>query len=466
MLLALVFTSRLEATGPRLAIAQTTLPGRVTVVGEGFAANAHVELLWQDSSAGMPSVTTNEDGNFGVVVSVPEDVTLGTHLLTAREHAAGTETREAAVAIHVVLPPDHSGMAMGPADVMAAANPTSEPGEDPEHIVLPHAGHATPSPSATATGTAEPVAAVVTPAPPADPPAPPAPPADDHSGGHPPPSGNAVTCSGYAEPRVFLEVHAWWEGEPLAAGQIAHLHAGTCFPLGQTVSGQVPFDVRIVMHDNPGHLYRYETGLFTDGNGENSNPVQGLDLHCPTTCEFWVRSVIDTSLANDGWHEVRFKPRVQFSNGEVQLTSSGWPLRTENGNTEGGFRDGAGGVVGRGWYDGRGYQNPVLQTLDGVLPGQVVSGVWQPTVRLDAGSEGLPVTFSAAYVDPDFHTNDEDGTGGGVVIGTWPGPQRGPITIDTRGLSDGVHTLGLRVDAGHGDGRLVGLQYVQFVVDN
>jgi hypothetical protein len=471
MLLALVFTSRLEAAGPRLAVANTTLPGRVTVVGEGFAANAHVELLWHDSSAGMPSVTTDEDGHFGIVMSVPDDVTLGTHLLTAREHAGGAEPREAAVAIHVVMPPDHSGMAMGPADAIAAADPTSEPGEDPEQIVVPHAGHAMPSPSSAATP--EPVAAVVTPVPAAAPPphpAPPAPPADAHAGGHPPASGNPVTCSGYAEPRTFLEVHAWWEGAPLAAGQIAHVHAGTCFPLGQTVSGQVPFDVRIVMHDNPGHLYRYETALFTDGQGAEDVSVVDLDHRCATTCEFWVRTVVDTSGANDGWHEFRFKPRVRFSNGEVQLTSSGWPLRTENGNPDGGFRDTSDGpwldIVGRGWYDGHGYQNPVLRSVDAVLPGNVVSGLWQPEVRLDAGSEGDPATFSAVYIDPDFHHNDEDSNGGGVVIGQWNGLQRGPVAIDTSRLSNGWHTLALRVDAQNGDSRLVGLQYIQIFVQN
>ncbi len=89
-----------------------------------------------------------------------------------------------------------------------------------------------------------------------------------------------------------MEVHTWWEGDPIPAGQIAHLHAGTCFPLGQTVSGNVAFDVRIVMHDNPGQLYRYETGLHTDGRGEGDLAVQELNQRCATTCEYWVRSVV------------------------------------------------------------------------------------------------------------------------------------------------------------------------------
>jgi hypothetical protein len=152
------------------------------------------------------------------------------------------------------------------------------------------------------------------------------------------------------------------------------------------------------------------------------------------------------------------------------FTASGWPLRTENGNPDGGFRDEGGApwldIVGRGWYDGHGYQNPVLRTVDGVLPGQVVAGVWTPTLRLDAGSEGEPSTFTAAYVDPEFHFNDEDSTGGGVVLGSWAGEFRGPLAIDTRGLANGQHTLVLRVDAAHNGTRLVGLQYVPFIVNN
>jgi len=284
------------------------------------------------------------------------------------------------------------------------------------------------------------------------------------------PARNPVDCSGYPEPRTFMEVHTWWEGDPIPAGQIAHLHAGTCFPLGQTVSGNVAFDVRIVMHDNPGQLYRYETGLHTDGRGEGDLAVQELNQRCATTCEYWVRSVVDTSRANDGWHELRFKPRVRFSNGDVQLTSSGWALRTENGNADGGFRDGEDGtwldVVGRGWYDGSGYQNAVLRTVEGVLPGQVVRGVWEPTIRLDAGSDGFEPTFSAAYVDPNFHHNDEDSDGGGLVLGKWSGERRGPLTIDTRRLSNGLHTLVLRVESEHSGTRLAGLQYVNFIVDN
>ncbi|MGH2427415.1 MAG: hypothetical protein ACRDGV_00815 [Candidatus Limnocylindria bacterium] len=462
-------STRVEAASPELSVIMAAVPGgAVVAAGEGFAPNAHIELRWNGSSQGMAVVIADSAGRFETVVTVPADAEEGSYELTAVEHSSDSgEPREATVTVRVLELP----VAVEPDPTPVLADPTTtDLGGGPELTVpAPQLPSEEPTPAPTTVAAPAPAPVVTT----GEPTAQPTPEQHEESAtaqqpGHAAGSGNPVTCTGYPEPRTFLQIHTWWEGDPLAEGQIAHLHAASCVPLGQTVSGVVTFDTLITLHDNPGHLFRYETALFTNHAGQGNLHAVGMDETCGTgrTCEYWVRTRVDTTKANDGWHELRFKPRVELSNGEVMLTSSGWPIRTENGNSDGGQRDGIGGIVGRGWYTDNGYQNPVLQSLTGVLPGQTVSGVWQPQVRLDAGSGGGQTTFSAAYIGPDFHHNDEDSDGGGIVLGQWNSEFRGSLRIDTTTMANGLHTLVLRVDAVDGGKRLTGLQYVDFVVAN
>lgn len=277
----------------------------------------------------------------------------------------------------------------------------------------------------------------------------------------------------YPEKRVWLEIHTWWEGAPLAAGQIAHVHCELWFPLGQDLKGIVNFDTRIVMHKNPGVLFRYDS-WFEGGGG---NPFTALKDRIPAgeqTFSRVVHTTVDTRKAPDGWYEYRPKARVRHSNGDTQLTSAGWPANFQNGNPEktGGFRTGIDdgrGITGRGWYSrDHGYQNSLyVKPVADVLPGATVSGTWKPVVRLNTGSGGHPTTFTAAYIDPDFHSNPEDGDGNAVlVVGKWNGPKRGEVSIDTTKLTNGSHKLVLRTEARFNEERLVTLQYVPFQVQN
>jgi hypothetical protein len=477
--LGLIFVqARPMPADPVLEFASIVVPGgQVAISGAGFMASAQIELQWKGIAAEIAGVQADAAGRFEAVVAVPGDIAPGVYTIIATEYArAAGAAREVTVAIRVVAQSESPGpdvvreetrpVASSPEPLAEAVPPTADAqprsSEDPPDHDEQHAAAAdamTPSPAAThapASATPEPSTAHSTHSPS---------PSPDHGGG----GGGSMSCAGYPEPRTFLEVHSWWEGAPLQEGQIAHLHAGTCFPLGQTVSGPVTFDVRIVMHDNPGHLYRYETGLHTDGHGESDLPVVALDQRCAATCEFWVRTVVDTSGANDGWHELRFKPRVRFSDGSVQFTSSGWPLRTANGNAAGGSLDGSDAtpdVVGRGWFEDHGYQNPTLRSVDAVLPGRTLSGEWRPTLRLDAGAGGSTPTFTAAYLNPDFHHHDEDSDGGGILLGKWNGPFRGELGIDTRTLPNGEYTLVLRVEHKSGGSRVTGLQYIPILVRN
>lgn len=262
-------------------------------------------------------------------------------------------------------------------------------------------------------------------------------------------------CSGYPEPRTFLEVQAWWKGANTPNGR-AHLHAGTCFPLGQKVSGKVRFDIRVIMHNNPGRLFSLSAGVF----GGQDRYLK-LDKKCQDTCTWWFTMTVDTRSTLDGWHEFRFKPRVRFHNGKRMMTSTGWPAFIDNGVRSGDeARPGIGALVARGWYEGEGYQNPQLENAWDALRDSV-HGLWTPEVKLDRGAQGFRPTTVAAYIDPDFHMGDP-----GMIILSRSRPYRGELEIHTRRLANGWHRLVLRVTAWHNDRQNSGIEVIYFNVAN
>jgi hypothetical protein len=223
----------------------------------------------------------------------------------------------------------------------------------------------------------------------------------------------------------------------------------------------VRFDTRIIMHNSPGHLYSLSTDLFTNGYGSGTNVYVPLDIHCSEmTCTYWVTTYVDTSGADDGWHEFRFKPRVEFPDGRKQMTSTGWVVRTENGNPAGSSREAAGKVIGRGWYDGEGYQNPDIRDMAVLLSGPV-HGTWTVPVRLDRGADAFVPTFSGAYIDPAFHDDNP-----GLVIKQVSGPYIGNLYIDTTNLANGPHRLVLRVESVHDGETSTGIMVYPFIVQN
>ena len=337
-----------------------------------------------------------------------------------------------------------------------SAHQVGAPLETPQHpgftAMLEHRGHPTGDPTAAVTTEDTlPAAAAASPVPTVSPAGQPAAMAV---------MGNPIDCSGYAEPRVFLEVQDWWLQTPGAAGtSFGHVHVGTCFPYGATLSGVVGFDVRVVMHENPGVLQRVDIGLFT-GEDEDGGVLVGVPFQttCVGTCTFWGHAEVDTAAAGyDGWQEFRFKARVDEPDGARMVTSSGWPVNLANGNPSREWRDGA-GVTGRGWYTDVGYQNASLAAL----PVGPVSGTWTPTVRMGPGSGGSAATYHVAAVDPDVHA----GMPGWVVL-EGAGEYRGPLSVDTTQLANGRHRLVLRSDSALPNGSThSGLLVVTFDVSN
>ncbi len=300
-------------------------------------------------------------------------------------------------------------------------------------------------------------------------------------------ASTATDCSAYPEKRVFLESQAaWWPSGVTSYGAAEHVHAGTCFPYLQTVSGVVRFDVRSHLHNPtlpPGDCGtgdpcpRLEAVRVQGYNNTPDAPAELVGLAevrprrgCASAdCEFSTTMNIDTSeLSHDGLYEFRVHTEMKSADGAETLATNGWLVYVRNGKP---VRDTTAPVrlpqsEGRGWYrlpDGAelGYEN--VRFLD-ELPTGPVSGVWTPRIRTLAGSDGEPVAQSFASVDPAFHAVPENR---GEVLLDQPGPFNGSMAIDTTRLRNGPHKLFVRADADEPDStRLSGALVVPFTVNN
>jgi hypothetical protein len=280
---------------------------------------------------------------------------------------------------------------------------------------------------------------------------------------------NPLTCEGYPEPRVFTEVQSWWEGNNVDG--VAHVHGGTCFPVLGTVSGTVHFDVRVMMHNNPGTLTEVFFGVF---NYEQVHGIARPNARCDDggsnvdTCTFWYSFNVDTTKAGaDGLMTFRMKPQVTLPDGKEMFTSGDWPVTFDNGFPQGGSHGASvttWALVNRGWYDdGFDYQNPDLQTPSAL--NSPFTGIEPLKLRLDAGSGGFPTTYSAMLIDPDFH-NPDPSKHKGTVIFERNGPTRLTYNFDTTVIPDGPHRLVLLSAATVGGQTNTGVSSVNIVVDN
>jgi PKD repeat protein len=280
-----------------------------------------------------------------------------------------------------------------------------------------------------------------------------------------PGNGNPLTCEGYPERRIFLEAQSWWVQTPGKAGtDFGHLHVATCFPWAQDLTGTVHFDVRIVMHKNPGVFRQLRIQIF------NAAPdtVSEQELRCPEeTCTWWFPIEVNTATATkDGCQEFRIQAHVDEPDGNRALATNGWRANLVNGDPVDDYCDfrGFNFVEGRGWYgdfggEEFGYENG---RLEDPLPTAPISGVWAPHVKMGPGAGGIPTTYHSVHVDPNFHHDHH-----GVVLEEGPGKFDDELPIDTRLLADGAHRLVLRTDADTDTGStLSGLLVIPFTVAN
>ena len=260
-----------------------------------------------------------------------------------------------------------------------------------------------------------------------------------------------LACTGYPEPRVFLEVQSWWK-EPGASSPF-HLHAGTCFPLLQNMSGTSTFDVQVKLHHNPGTLFAISFDFYTGYEQFVNIP----DVVCGATndCTYWYSVTVNWNDVPAGWRELRLKPRIKLpacgpapcdeDPGATQITSSGWPLQVRGGTagnrSECASPTGQCQVQSRGWYEHRGYANVAPYQARDVLGPPTFSGTskalrWRIYNNVGSGDD-TPLTKAECYIDPDFH--NPNWTPNPFWTSTGPFPFNANITAPLSGLSSGTH---------------------------
>jgi hypothetical protein len=243
-----------------------------------------------------------------------------------------------------------------------------------------------------------------------------------------------VNCTGYPEPRVFLEAQDWWMPIPGLRVQ-GHIHMGMCWPVNRVVGGRVRFDMRILFHENNGRLdlikLQDDTSRTLHRLYPNFRPPNGADS------TYWQTFNVDTRRMPDGRRLFRWYARIRHVNGNQQYARAAWSLVVENGklNTNavpwGYFQ-------GSGWYkEARlginwGYQTAVIKSG---VPTSAVRGIWRP--RVSFGCNGCrPMSFWFATVDPDFHHGDQ-----GWIVRRGRGSWSDPLAINTTRLANGPHRL-------------------------
>jgi|GEM_PF-2177254 len=274
------------------------------------------------------------------------------------------------------------------------------------------------------------------------------------------PSTNPGGCQ---PDEIFADAQDWWMQTPGSNGkEFGHLHTSYCFPHKATISGKMTLRIRSTMHHNPGQLRRLSIQIFAPQVSSGAKAcgddtaVFCTNFDPPRTCPIdqtcrWedVVTFNTADVAYDGWQEVRIHGIVREPDGTDMRTSSGLHIYLQNGHPVQNISIDPNSMMARGWYTNVNYTTASIISP----PMGPVSGIWEPTVRMDEGAGGLPVTGWYAALDTDFH-NGNPGIPlcAGSLIGSEMQPEcgtgsyRGKLKIDTTKLANGWHRLFLKAD--------------------
>lgn len=372
-------------------------------------------LLWASLPLSAALLPTSVDAGDSLSVTCPTRLT----------HVYSNQRREVTLTCSpaTASPAPSTTATLTPATT--AATPTLAPTPTPQPT-------ASPSPVATATST--------TPTP---------------SPTNPPPS---TSCNSYPEPRIFLETQDHWSPIP-ELGTLGHVHIGMCFPLGQTVSGDVDFDIRVIMYENKGELIRVKGQDDASRNFYLNQP----NITPPDGGEriFWFHTTVDTTRMADGIRHFRWYADVLHANGNTQTARANWPLDIENGTTD---RNAANSVRYLNWYQ---VENPkrnwgyIGPTVD-AIPLTPVDQSLTLNVKcaLNGDSNSPAIDRSIVNLDAAFH----QGSDGTIVYNG--APLNGNLTVNTSGLSEGAHRLSIRCIQEDGDETHEGIGIVPFTVEH
>ena len=241
--------------------------------------------------------------------------------------------------------------------------------------------------------------------------------------------------------RIPVELQAWW------TPAYGHAHVAAFVPLGQKVSGILNIPIRIVMHDNPGALHRFNFGdesiLLTTVNLK--------DIHCAQSVCAWGLTVpIDTTKEADGWREWRIKAYVNTPDGKQMISSSGLHVLVNNNKARSDYRSDCNGtnLIGRGWYTSMGYTNGVIECT----PTAPVHGQVTFRVKVQNPSKHLTVDLDKSHFIPAVGAWPAQADSMGINLFNKDGNFNSwvPITIDTTKLTNGWHGLAVKSTGANG----------------
>jgi len=242
------------------------------------------------------------------------------------------------------------------------------------------------------------------------------------------------------DPRaVAVETQAWW------APDFGHIHSAVRLPFGQTVSGILDLDVRIVLHNNPSRLFR----VYLTTEDDNIKFVTGTDLVCPydgvteTNCAWSVPLRVDTAAMPEGWREIRLKAKATTPDGKTFYVSSSFGVYVDNGSASdtnnSKFSGTSKPLSGLGYYD----------TLDAAtvkfedVPRAPISGTYVFRVRTSSNSLHLTVDLDKSHFIPAVGSWPEQPASVGVTLfdqdGTFSSTVQ--IPVDTLTLANGWHAI-------------------------
>jgi hypothetical protein len=242
-----------------------------------------------------------------------------------------------------------------------------------------------------------------------------------------------------------------------------HLHTGGCIPRREvTLSGIVPFDVVVKMHNDPGRV-TYVAIVVKTASMESTYQSVNPGWTCPThDCTFVQHFELPMSAFDkSGLEEIRFRATSRQPSGNELRTSVNFQTHVDNGKpldnvTRLPF------LRLKGWYTGVGYCEAGYRSDLVPLPSGPVSGLWTPNIRqVDHGSSDADPTAHSIRIDPDIH-----GGHPGTFLTQGPGGRDGPFSINTTQLPNGEHKLFLETECQTARGVTTGAGVVPFVVQN
>jgi hypothetical protein len=273
------------------------------------------------------------------------------------------------------------------------------------------------------------------------------------------------TCEGYPETRQFIDVQSWWN---LPGQAPAHAHIGSCLPERENHTGDIRFDVRMVMHNMPSDaVYRYLAFVVKGPGYERTIASFDPKFRCEPgvhTCEKWFTYTLPiSSFSKSGLQEIRIRTSVSPVDGNSVRPSINWPTYIWNGKTRE-DQTRMPYLRAKGWYgDDRffGYCEANYRSDVTPLPDDPVTSNWAPRVQLVDHADGdVPPTWHEARIDPDFHADPpKPGTLLRSGLGGWEG-----TLFPAAGMAPGPHKLFMRADCEDERGTNGGVLIVPFTV--